>query len=146
MKRVAVLLVCLLPLVAPGADKAVSPPDFSITVNLSERAQKKFREAKETIVVLAHFADEIGPDEVKLGEAKFELQGPGTVTVRNVVFPKNKVSALRNADYEVLVSVFSERHSSKQNMLVCEPLLQGPISKFQKKTLSVMCDLGKWVK
>jgi hypothetical protein len=128
-------------------NKQVPLPDFSVTITLSERARAKFQESKETIIVLGYFADEIGAGELSLGIAEFELQQPGTVSFKNVIFLKENVEALRNPDYEVLINVFSGRRSSDQNLLSCEPdHLQGPISTFQKKSFSVTCDLGKWVK
>jgi hypothetical protein len=123
-------------------------PDFSVTVTLSDRAQAKFQKSKETIIVYGYFADKIGPEgELSLGVAEFELQQPGTVNFKNVIFLKENVERLRNPDYEVLINVYSGRRSSDKNLLSCEPpLLRGPISTFQKKSFSVTCDLGEWVK
>ena len=129
-------------------NKQVPLPDFSVTVTLSDRARAKFQESKETIIVLAYFADKIGPEEkLSLGKAEFELQQPGTVSIKNVILFKENVEALRNPDYEVLINVFSGRRSSDKNLLSCKPShLQGPISTFQKKSFSITCDLGRWVK
>jgi hypothetical protein len=145
MNRWRMLLPLVFLLVGFDDNKQVPLPDFSVTITLSDRARAKFEESKETIIVHGYFADKIGKgEELSLGIAEFELQQPGTVSFKNVIFLKENVEALRNPDYEVLINVFSGRRSSDKNLLSCEPgHLQGPISTFQKKSFSVTCDLGK---
>jgi hypothetical protein len=144
LKSLCVLLPLLLALVGFNKpEKAYSLtkfelPNFSIAVKLSEKAEKRFAESKETIIVIGYFAEEIGPDGSSLGRAEFALKGSGTAAFTNVKFSQVVIDSLRTPDYEVLINIFSRSRIS----LRCEPdFFQGPISTFQKRSFSVRCDL-----
>ena len=138
--------LCSPMLVIMGCDKKpdqaaitkIEPPDFSVTVTLSEKAQAKLRESKATIIVYGRFADEIGPEEIALGEVEYELREPGTVHFKDIQFPQDKINALRSPDYEVFVSVASGNPDKHINRLACD-LLHDRISVIQRKSFTIEC-------
>jgi hypothetical protein len=150
LRRLIFLCAPLLLLTVAGFKKPEQPypltqfelPNFSISVKLSEKAEKRLSGSKEKIIIIGYFAEEIGPDGSSLGRAEFELRGSGTAAFTNVKFSQPVIDSLRTPDYEVLINIFSRGRSDDPRLLRCDPdFMQGPISKFQKRSFSVNCDL-----
>ena len=124
----------------PVGDSLIVPP-FEITVQLSETADKKIKEAKETIIVSAMFSgvptdttmkEYVEWGEFSLGEKQLEMPAPGTVRFENAKIAKKDFEKLGSKDIQVLINVFSGRKSTGDNLLDCE-ILQEPISKVRQQ-------------
>lgn len=143
---VFVLLFITVSIAHAGPKSAVTkyePPDFAVEVRLTEKAKQYLLEHGETVIVSATFADDIGPDGNHLGNIRRETVSAGTVAFKNIEFPTNKIRALANLDYEVLINVVSGRRSIRSNILDCG-IVQERVSTLKNKSIPVECDLGKW--
>jgi hypothetical protein len=113
-------------------------PDFSIQIVLTEKAQKKMKKSKETVIVSFEFGNEIGPDgdsfmdEVELGDTLL-------VSTKSMKLEPAKFSQLKS-DYEVLVNAFSGSKSSEYNILSCD-MIHDKINVIKGKTHEIKCDL-----
>ena len=112
-------------------------PAFEIEVTLSDAAQKKILDDKETIIVKAYLSGQpkdLAAIEVSemgllfLAEAQVELEGAGVARFDKVKLSKEAYEALADKDFEVLINIYSGRRSSEYNILNAD-LLQEPISR-----------------
>lgn len=127
-----------------AGDSVIIPP-FEITVELSQTAEKKLRDAKETIIVSAILSG-VPKDttmkeyrewgEFALGNVQVEIPAPGTARFTNAKILKSDFELLGSKDIQILINVFSGRKSDQNNLLSCD-ILQEPISKvrLQKNVL-----------
>ena len=106
----------------------VAVPWFEIDIRLSAKAQAEIQRRGETILVVAYFGgipkagSKFKPDEmgnIDLGQARVELSGQGIARFEGFVVPKEKVAALTDSNYNVLVNVFTARKTDKNNLLAC---------------------------
>lgn len=129
MRRIglsSLLLLAATPiLAAPVPDFA-----FAVDVSLSPAAARKLEQAREGIVVDAMFwgepaaafrkkADEMG--QIDLGSEKVELPGSGgraVITGRSV--QRARLPWIKGHPPQVLVNVYSARHSGPDNLLACD--------------------------
>ncbi len=119
------------------ASDSISVPPFDIEIKLSSRAAERLSRDKETIIIAAYFSG-IPKDKnrkeyqdegkIPLGSRTIELRGPGVAHFNNVQLSKKEFESLEDPDYEILINVYSGRHSSDLNLLNCD-ILEEPISK-----------------
>lgn len=109
-------------------------PSFEIQVELSEKAEKKLKEKKESIIVAAYFSG-IPKDTTKymedgeyaVGTHTMELTDSRTAKFEKIKISKQVYETLADKDIQVLINIYSGRRSSKMNLLNCD-ILQKPIS------------------
>lgn len=124
----------------PAGDSVILPA-FEITVQLSQTAEQKLRNANETIIVSAMLSG-IPKDttlkeyrewgEFPLGNVDIEIPAPGTARFDNAKILKSDFEKLSSKDIQVLINVFSGRKSTGDNLLDCD-ILQEPISKVRQQ-------------
>lgn len=125
----------------PSIEEAVSkgkPPAFLIRLALTDRAKKKLRKQKETVIISFEFGNEIGPDADYLSD-ELEVSNSQEVNTDDLKIEAEKFSAFKS-NYEVLVNVYSGRKSSEYNLLSCG-ILQDKIEPIRGKTHTIECDL-----
>ncbi len=138
-----VLALFLLIPCSQAAGRPLEKPDFTLDVQLDERASRYLAERRETVGVSISFADSIGPGEVSLAHLRHEAKTSFAMHVKDVQFDLQRADKLRTKDYEVLVNVFSNRRALDGNVLDCD-VLQAPISQLQKRVHKIRCRLGTW--
>lgn len=109
-------------------------PTFEIEVQLNDKAEKKLKTDKETIIVQAYF-DGIPKDTTQeefiewgkthIGSHGIELSNSRVARFQNVKISKIAFEELQDKNFEVLINVFSGRKSSLYNLLSCEILQEG---------------------
>ncbi len=128
----------------PVAEETTQPkskgefPDFSIQVVLTEKAQKKMKKSKETIIISFEFGNEISPDGDSIQD-EIELVDTFVANTKSIKIEPEKFLKFRS-DYEVLVNVYSGRKSSEYNLLSCD-MIQDKITAIKGKTHDIKCDL-----
>ena len=109
-------------------------PEFEIEVQLSNKAEAKIERDKESIIVQAYFSgipkDTLNEDyekwgKVHIGSEKKELWNSNVAEFRNVKISKTAYEELSDLNFEVLINVFTGKHSSTSNLLDCEILQEG---------------------
>jgi hypothetical protein len=128
---------------ASASGPAITLPDFTIQVLLSDSATRYLLAHGELVAMSIDFADVVVPAENYLGSIRHEAPGAFLFPVREVKFDPKKIRTLRTKNYEVLVNVFSGRKVLHMNVLDCG-FIQDVIENLQRKTHTVRCDLGKW--
>ncbi len=130
-------------------EDSVCIPEFEIEVQLSPKAESKIEESKESIIVMAYFSgipkdtlieeyEEWG--KVVIGSERRELWGSKIAAFKNVKISKTAYEDLYNKNFEVLINVFTGRHSSESNLLSCE-ILQKGINEIKGRKHSVKGEL-----
>jgi len=133
------------------APQVPASSQFSVDVQLSDAARKKLIDSKETIVVALDFAGhpkpgtearylDIKSGDVVLGSVNQEIH-PGEIAKFNEL--KLNPDALGLIDAHgpnVLMSVFSARKSSKDNLLDCE-VYDGSLDSVHGRTIEIPCQL-----
>lgn len=108
-------------------DSVVVPP-FVVEVRLSDKANQELAARKETIIVAAYL--EGVPDrntpinltkdgEVRITEARVELQTGRTAKFTGIKFARHLYDQLGDKDLNLLVNGFSGRRSTENNLLRC---------------------------
>lgn len=131
------------------AEWDLAVPEFSISVRLSETAQKKLQDMHESILVIAYFDGNPLPGR---GKDNAPMRGVvlgsdmKLVDVKNVAtFADTKISRtnwndLADKDYFVTINVASARKASKDNLLECDTPIDR-VSTFVGKPTQVFCRL-----
>jgi hypothetical protein len=133
------------------ADSTVpASPEFSVNVRLSDAAKKKLVDSKETIIVAGYFTGhpkqgterrylDIKSRQVDLGDVEVEIHADETATFNDL---KLKPDALARIDSgpSILISVFSGRKSSKDNLLSCGDY-DGSFESIHGRTIDISCRL-----
>jgi hypothetical protein len=124
-------------------------PGFAVTVSLSPRAAARLAHPKETIMISADFyGDSNGKNrrlENDVGEIdlapsqKDEIPGAGTAQFHGPKYDKSKLAYVDANGLQVLINVFSGRHSSPDNLLDCD-LFQDKIA-LAAKGIAIHCKL-----
>jgi hypothetical protein len=131
------------------AAKHVAPEYFHVNVSLSAQIVGFLQQRKETVVVSAEYygwpakgaeklADEMG--EVQLGEEKFERANLLKAVFTGLPIDKGKLPYVKDGDVQVLINVYSGRHSSPDNLLSCG-FFEGSIAAVKKYDLTLTCKL-----
>lgn len=112
-------------------------PDFRLEVNLSDKAVKKLKDSKESVIASLYLygdvADEnlipkkfkklLGPTGIKLTSLdieKKEINQSNEFQVTNISFPKELYDLLVSKDVLINISVYSGRRTFKDNILYME--------------------------
>lgn len=122
---------------------------FNVTVSLSGPAERKLRADGESVVVSVSYysgaAKGAGPHDVNdvglvdLGRAEVTLDGAGTVAFDGRAVQQDRLR-LTKGEPEALISVFSGRRSSPDNLLSCDTY-QEEVRRASGKTLRLSCGL-----
>ena len=112
-------------------------PSFEIEVKLSEKAEKKLKDKKESVIVTAYFSGTpkdstkyMEDGEYAVGEHSIELTDSRIAKFKGVKISKQMFESLYNPDIQLLINIYSGRRSSKLNFLDCKTL-QKSISEFR---------------
>jgi hypothetical protein len=124
-------------------------PAFSVTVSLSPKAAARLAHPKDTIMISADFYGDSNGKNRKLendvGEIdlapsrKDEIPGAGTAQFHGPKYDKAKLAYVDANGLQVLINVFSGRHSSPDNLLDCD-LFQDKIA-LAAKGIAIHCKL-----
>lgn len=125
-------------------------PGFSVSVTLSDKANKLLTAQKETIIAAAYFSGSPKPGtpkkyvsnmgEIDLGEAHVEV-APGEIAKFGAF--KLKQESLSYVDKngpQLLINVYSGRKSSKDNLLDCG-IYEDALAPIEGKTIPIACKL-----
>ena len=132
----------------PDGDSLIIPT-FEIEVNLSPKAKAKLSKNNETIIVSASFSgipkdttseDFLNSGEMGIAGKDIEIKNGSIAKFENIRFPKSLYDSLSGKDIQLLINVFSGRHSSPDNLLACG-ILQEKMSKVKGKTFTIDCKL-----
>ena len=115
---------------------SITIPEFEIEISLSNEAEKKLKDSRESIIVQAYISGipkkrarvqvtEMG--ELNLCTPRVELTKSRVARFKNVNIARSDYGSLEDEDFQVLINVFSGRRSSEANLLDCD-ILQEPIS------------------
>ena len=121
---------------------SVEMPAFEVQIELTQRANKKIDELKETIIVSAFFSgipiDKTIPEyaesrEFMVKDYRIILKNDKRIaSFKAVKIHKDVFDALEDKNIEVLINIYSGRTSTNVNLLECE-ILQGMINDIKGK-------------
>ena len=124
---------------------SVEIPSFEIELKLSEKAEEKLKNDKESIIVMAYFTStpvEDIPDKYKdnvdrlgclfLLSHSIELTDKRLARFEHIKFPKDLYDLAADKDIQLLVNVFSGRRSSDLNLLDCD-IIEDSMSQIKGK-------------
>ena len=123
----------------------VTIPSFEVEVALSDMANAKLLESKETIIVDVAFSGSLKPNskmkvsedgQFYLANASREIKPGQTARFDGIVIPKNMLEALKNKDYEVGVNVYTGRKVFPNNLLSSLGAF-GKISEFKNQKITI---------
>jgi hypothetical protein len=149
-----VIVASMAALAPPRRASAAAPawtvgPSFSVTVSLSPKAEARLAHPKETIMISADFYGDSNGKNRKLendvGEIdlapsqKDEIPGAGAAQFRGPKYDASKLAYVDANGLQVLINVFSGRHSSPANLLDCD-LFQDKIA-LAAKGIAIHCKL-----
>lgn len=131
------------------AAKRLLPEYFHVNISLSSQILGFLQQRKETVVVSADYygfpakgaeqhADKMG--EVQLGEEEVEKTNPGKAVFTGIPINKRKLQYVKDGDVQVLLNVYSGRHSSPDNLLSCG-FFEGSVTSVLKYDLTLTCKL-----
>jgi hypothetical protein len=125
-------------------------PDFAVAVSLSPKAAARLAKPKETVVVTADFyGDSNGKAprmENPVGQIvlapsqKDEIKGAGVARFKGPKYDKNRLADIDANGFQVLINVFSGRHSSPDNLLDCD-FFQDKITVAARAPIPIHCKL-----
>jgi len=134
----------------PAATASASP-EFSVSVRLSDAAKKKLIDSKETIIVAGYFTGhpkqgtelrylDIKSGQVDLGDVEAEILPGETATFNDLKLKQDGLARIDSHGPSILISVFSGRKSSKDNLLSCE-VYEGSFESTHGRTIDIPCRL-----
>lgn len=132
----------------PDGDSLIIPT-FEIEVSLSQKAKAKLSKNNETIIVSASFSgmpkDTTSKDfqnsgEIGISGKDIEIRNDSIAKFENIRFSKSLYDSLSDKDIQLLINVFSGRHSSPDNLLDCG-IIQEKMSKVKGKIFTIDCKL-----
>ena len=124
------------------AGDSVIVPEFIIRLQLSGAAEKKLRKDHESIIVQAYFSGEpkdttsvefMESGGYSVGSYRIELWDTRTARFDRVKILKASLDSICDKNFEVLINVFSGRHSTDQNILDCDILQEKILTVAGKK-------------
>ncbi len=112
-------------------------PDFRLEVNLSDKAVKKLKDSKESVIASLYLYGEVadensiptkfkklmGPTGIKLTSIDIEkkdIKQSNEFDVKDLSFPKELYDLLGSKDVLINISVYSGRRTFKDNILYME--------------------------
>jgi hypothetical protein len=124
-------------------------PAFSVTVSLSPKAAARLAHPKETIMISADFYGDAnakgqrmqndGGQIVLSPSQKDEIPGAGVARFHGPKYDRTKLAYVDDG-LQVLINVFSGRHSSPDNLLDCD-FFQDKIAVAARATIPIHCKL-----
>lgn len=130
-------------------DKIVAVPQFSISVKLSEEAEKRLQSIHESVLVIAYFDGDPLPGQgeynapmrdVYLGSDEKLVDAKNIATFDSTKISQSHWNRLSDKNYFVTINVVSARKASKNNLLDCG-VPENRISTFAGKATEVTCRL-----
>lgn len=110
---------------------SVSIPDFSIKIELSEKAKTKIKADKESIVIKAKFFDlqvystegEFTEfEEIGIKYYEVELWNSDIATFKDMKISKEIYDSLSDPNFKVVINAFSGRHKTNSNLLTSKAI------------------------
>ena len=120
-------------------------PSFDIEVCLTQKANKKLKDAKETIIVSAYFIGQpkdttskeyLESGEMGIGSSERELSDSRITKFENIKFSKALYDSLADKDIQLLINIYSGRKSTDVNLLDCD-ILQDKMSNIKGKRFKI---------
>lgn len=118
-------------------------PSFDIEVQLSEKAEKKLKDKKESVIVMAYFSGTpkdstkyMEDGEYAVGEHSIELTDSRIAKFNGVKISKKMYESLFDLNIELLINVYSGRRAYRDNILDVSTI-QKPISEFKDQKFIV---------
>jgi uncharacterized protein YcfL len=126
-------------------------PEFGVSVRLSDAAKKKLNDSQETIIVAGDFTGhpkqgterrylDIKSGQVDLGRVEVEAHPDETATFNDLKLNADALGLIDARGPNILLSVFSGRKSSKDNLLDCE-VYDGSLDSVHGRTIEIPCQL-----
>jgi hypothetical protein len=126
-------------------------PQFSVDVHLSEAAKKKLIDGKETIIIGAYFTGhpklgaepqylDIKSGDVVLGDGKQEIHPGETAKFSGLDLNSDALAQVDSQGPRILMSVYSGRKSTKNNLLHCDDY-DGSFDSIRGRTIVIRCRL-----
>ena len=133
------------PLVAPAmpgmpdpTPRFVEKPDFTVVVELTEKAAAAWKATNKPLSVYADTVDEYGPGMTALAaRQKHDIREPGTVHFSGVTIALDKLKALRDPNYEIYVGVEPAGQPATLDCGYVQQLIQD----LQNKSFTLSCKL-----
>jgi hypothetical protein len=125
-------------------DSLIIPP-FEIEVNLTEKANKKINNDKETIIVSAYFSGQptdtttkeyLENGEISITASERELSNGRVARFEGVKFSRLLYNSLADKDIQLLINIYSGRKSTNVNLLNCD-ILQDRMSNIKNKKFTI---------
>ena len=101
-------------------------PEFDVEISLSEKALTRLE--KESIIVQAYFSGQpidtssqeyLEEGSITVGSNEVELWNSNIAKFRNVKISKAAYDKLSDKNFEVLINVYSGRHTTTDNLISC---------------------------
>lgn len=143
------VLVCSASTVLSRFQRTVAVPEFSISVRLSEAAEKRLKSMHESVLVIAYFDGDPLPGQGKdnspfrgvfLGSDEMLVDAENVATFNSTRISQGNWIRLSNKDYFVTINVVSARKASANNLLDCG-VPEGRISTFAGRATEIPCRL-----
>jgi hypothetical protein len=124
---------------------------FSVDVRLSDAARKKLVDSKETIIVAGYVTGhpkqgtearylDIKSGDVVLGDVKQEIRPGETARFSELNLNTDALTRIDSQGLHILISPYSGRRSSKDNLLDCE-YYDGSFESIRGRTIVIRCQL-----
>jgi hypothetical protein len=132
-----------------AADKTVAVPEFSISVKLSQEAEKRLQSIHESVLVIAYFDGDPLPGQgeynapfrdVYLGNDEKLVDARNIATFDSTKISQSHWNRLSDKNYFVTINVVSARKSARNNLLSCG-VPEDRIATFVGKATEVSCQL-----
>lgn len=127
---------------------SVEIPSFEIELKLSDKANRKLKKDRETVIVQAFFSGDpikdipekhkskVEMDELFLLTHSIELTDKRIAKFENIKFHKDLLDLLTDKDIRLLINVYSGRKSTNVNLLDCD-ILQKNMSEVKGKSFTL---------
>jgi hypothetical protein len=127
------------------------PSQFSADVRLSDKARKKLIESNETIIVDGYFTGhpkpgtearylDIKSGDVVLGDVEQEIRPGETAIFSELNLNADALARIDSQGLHILISPYSGRRSSKDNLLDCD-YYDGSFESIRGQTIVIRCQL-----
>ena len=116
----------------------VEKPDFTVAVELTEKAAAAWKATNKPLSVYADIVDEYGPGMTALAtRQKHDIREPGTVHFSGVTIALDKLKALRDPNYEIYVGMEPAGQPATLDCGYVQQLIQD----LQHKSFTLSCKL-----
>ncbi len=120
-------------------------PYFDINLELSQKAKDRIVSTGETIIIDAFFSGEakdtagveLAEDgQYYIAEGKKEIRYGETARFEHIKFSRKQYGFLADKDIDLLINVYTGRHTTGDNLLDCD-ILSDKISKVKGRTFTL---------